>query len=136
MIFEIDVCTFGLSRVQRNTNETDLLSFLDNYVKGGQMTGHEISCSVERTEIGSSAYWWRLNLTDFQWHTFDGWVICAAQLCTENGSVLGRHRPLTFHYGEPTDMPTGIARFPLQYDWWGNEAAPGAVALVSIRRSR
>lgn len=51
---------------------------------------------------------------------------------TINASLYGQRKPIAWWAGDPTDMPTGLAR----WEWPGMGALRSVHAMVGVRRAR
>jgi len=65
--------------------------------------------------LGGGPMFFRVELREVEGPVYPGWAQRAVELIGPNGDMVGGYgpRPLSFYTAEPTDMPTGVVRFPM-----------------------
>lgn len=102
----------------------------------GTMFFHDHQSIDLRPLVGNVATRYRVQLYG-PWQELDrGWPTGRVRLQIDNWwSDLA---PMTFYVGDPTDWPSGLARFRVPSENWAAEAAepyaPGHVWTVALRR--
>ena len=90
--------------------------------------------------MGYAATAYRVFLREPENHALPGWRICKADLVIDAWSCTPGPTPLSWYQDEPTDWPTGLARFQQDYQAesdgrHGVDWIPGPQWVLAVRRS-